>query len=51
MRARFDNSQLIPFDRQDSALLTVLVHASALLVRAPHAPAQTKGTLAPYLVL
>ena len=51
MRARFDNRQLIPFDRQDSALLTVLAHANALLVRAPHAPAQTKGTLVPYLVL
>ncbi|MDG2403724.1 MAG: molybdopterin-binding protein, partial [Paracoccaceae bacterium] len=51
MRARFDNGQVTPYDRQDSGLLTVLSKANALLVRAPHALAQVKGTLAPYLIL
>jgi len=34
---------VIPFDRQDSSLLSILSKANALLVRAPNDPAQAKG--------
>jgi molybdopterin molybdotransferase len=33
-----------PFDRQDSALQSMLAKSEALIVRAPHAPAQQAGT-------
>ena len=51
MRASFSNGQLTPFDRQDSALLSVLAQANALLVRPPHAPALDAGTEVPYILL
>lgn len=44
MRARLVDGQVIPFDRQDSALLTVLAAADCLLVRPPHDPQQAAGT-------
>ncbi|MBO6853930.1 MAG: molybdopterin molybdotransferase MoeA [Marivivens sp.] len=44
MRARLVDGQVIPFDRQDSALLTVLATADCLLVRPPHDPQQVAGT-------
>ena len=51
MRASFSNGQLTPFDRQDSALLSVLAQANALLVRPPHAPALGAGAEVPYILL
>lgn len=44
MRARLVDGQVIPFDQQDSALLTVLATADCLLVRPPHDPQQAAGT-------
>ncbi len=44
MRARLEEGHVIPFERQDSALLTVLATADCLLVRPPHDPAQPAGT-------
>jgi molybdopterin molybdotransferase len=35
MRARVDGDQVTVFERQDSALLSVLAQANALAVRAP----------------
>ena len=51
VRASFSNGQLTPFDRQDSALLSVLAQANALLVRPPHAPALGAGAEVPYILL
>ena len=51
MRARLEDGVLTPFDRQDSALLTVLVDANALLIRPPHGPALHSGTHVPYICL
>ena len=45
------DGQLTPFDRQDSALLSVLAQANALLVRPPHAPAVCAGSEVPYILL
>lgn len=36
MRARFDAGRVQVFDRQDSALLTVLAQANCLVIRPPH---------------
>lgn len=43
MRAAVENGQLRAFQSQDSALLTVLSQANALLVRPPNAPAAEVG--------
>lgn len=51
MRARRDGDGIAPFDRQDSSLMSILSHADALLVRAPHAPAVKAGDLVEYLPL
>lgn len=51
MRASFYDGQLTPFDRQDSALLSVLSQANALLVRPPHAPELKAGVEVPYILL
>ncbi|KGM47770.1 gephyrin-like molybdotransferase Glp [Pseudooceanicola atlanticus] len=52
MRARLDQTGAIaPDTRQDSALLSVLSGASALLVRAPDAPAARAGEPVPYIPL
>ncbi|UWR23762.1 gephyrin-like molybdotransferase Glp [Sulfitobacter sp. S190] len=45
MRARITDAGVIPAERQDSSLLTVLASADVLLVRPKDAPAQPKGTL------
>jgi molybdopterin molybdotransferase len=50
MRARLTPKGLItPFDRQDSALLTVLTEANALLIRPIADPARKAGEDVPYL--
>jgi molybdopterin molybdotransferase len=49
MRAQLDNGQITLADRQDSALLSVLGSANALVVRPPHAPAMRAGQLAEYI--
>ncbi len=43
MRARVDANGVTAFDRQDSALLSVLAQANALIVRPPHDGAQPAG--------
>jgi len=51
MRARLSPAGITPFDRQDSALLTILTEADALLIRPVGSGAQPAGTLADYLPL
>ncbi|MVO14650.1 gephyrin-like molybdotransferase Glp [Parasedimentitalea huanghaiensis] len=51
MRALLDGSEIRAFDRQDSALLTVLASANALLIRAPFDPARKTGEIVDYLPL
>lgn len=51
MRARLLSDGLVAHDRQDSALLTVLAGADALLIRPPHDPAQPVGAVAEYVPL
>jgi molybdopterin molybdotransferase len=55
MRARLapgaDLPGIAPFDRQDSALLTILTQADALLVRPKDGPALPAGTEVDYLPL
>lgn len=51
MRAKLQNGQITPFNRQDSALLTVLAEANILLVRSASDPAQKIGDLAQYILL
>jgi molybdopterin molybdotransferase len=43
MRARIDGDRITAAERQDSALLSVLAEANALLVRPPHDPARAAG--------
>ncbi|MGH1576339.1 molybdopterin molybdotransferase MoeA [Planktotalea sp.] len=43
MRAILENGEITPLDRQDSALLTVLSQANALLLRPIHDPARKAG--------
>jgi molybdopterin molybdotransferase len=40
-----------PFQRQDSAMLRLLAHADALVVRPPHAPAAPAGAEVPVIAL
>ena len=49
MRGRLDSGQLTVFDRQDSALLTVLADANALIVRPVRDAAQPAGTMVNYI--
>ena len=49
MRARVVQGELQVFDRQDSALLSVLSQANALLVRPPHDKARAAGCEIQYL--
>jgi len=49
MRARLDKAQIRAFERQDSALLTVLASANALLIRPPNDPARDIGETMTYL--
>ncbi|MBD0864352.1 MAG: molybdopterin molybdotransferase MoeA [Rhodobacteraceae bacterium] len=51
MRAWLDADGLTAFDCQDSALLTVLADANALLIRPPDDPPRAAGTLVDYLPL
>ncbi|MHC0053025.1 molybdopterin molybdotransferase MoeA [Actibacterium sp. D379-3] len=51
MRARITAAGLAPFDRQDSALLTILSQARALILRPPHDPARAIGDMVDYLPL
>ncbi|QQA44608.1 gephyrin-like molybdotransferase Glp [Pelagovum pacificum] len=51
MRARRDGDGIAAFERQDSALLTVLADANALLVRPPHDPARQAGETVEYIDL
>lgn len=51
MRARLTDQGIIPDARQDSALLSVLSGAGALLIRPPHAPAARAGETVEYLPL
>jgi len=51
MRARITEDGLAPFDRQDSALLTVLAGADALVIRPPHDPARAAGETVAYIPL
>ncbi|SFD99663.1 molybdopterin molybdotransferase MoeA [Roseivivax sediminis] len=51
MRARLGGSGLDVFERQDSALLTVLNEADALAIRPPHDPARRAGAELDYLPL
>lgn len=43
MRARIDGDRITAAERQDSALLSVLAEANALLIRPPHDPARAAG--------
>ena len=51
MRARLENGRLTAFERQDSALLSVLAEANALLIRPPHDPARESGEVMRYIPL
>jgi molybdopterin molybdotransferase len=51
MRAVIEGGKVTAFDNQDSALLTVLAHANALLVRPPHDPPRKAGEQVHYLPL
>ena len=43
LRARLTREGVLPFERQDSALLTVLAEADALIVQPPHDPGRPAG--------
>jgi molybdopterin molybdotransferase len=49
MRARIENGELTVFDRQDSALLTVLSDANALAIRPVGDPAKKTGEILRYI--
>ncbi|MEL6168166.1 MAG: gephyrin-like molybdotransferase Glp [Pseudomonadota bacterium] len=49
MRAQLTPTGLMPAERQDSSLLSVLADANALLIRPPADPAQPLGTVVDYL--
>ncbi len=51
MRAQVEAGQITPFERQDSALLTVLADANALLIRPVDAPEIGKGETVEYIPL
>ena len=51
MRARVENGEITPFERQDSALLTVLSNANALLIRGVGAAEISKGEQVEYIRL
>jgi len=49
LRARVDGDGITAFDSQDSAKLSVLVAANALLFRPAHSAELTIGTAVPYI--
>lgn len=51
MRARVEGDNVQVFKRQDSALLTVLAEANALVVRPPNDPARCKGDVVEAVLL
>ncbi len=51
MRATLDAGKVTLADRQDSALLSVLTTADALVVRPPNAPAARVGDTVDYILL
>ncbi len=51
MRAKRTETGIAGFDNQDSALLTVLAQANALLIRPPHDPARDIGDTVEYIPL
>lgn len=51
MRARVEGDQITPFERQDSALLTVLSDANALLIRPVDAVEINRGERVEYIAL
>ena len=51
MRAVLDEAGIAAMDRQDSALLSVLATANALIVRPPNDPERAKGEIVEYLPL
>lgn len=51
MRARTENGAITAFERQDSALLSVLAQANALLLRPPHDPARDAGETVDFVPL
>ncbi|OWU83848.1 molybdenum cofactor biosynthesis protein MoaA [Oceanicola sp. 22II-s10i] len=50
MRAEMTPDGIRAFDRQDSALLSVLARADCFLIREPNAPALEAGATVPYLL-
>jgi len=50
-RAHVEDGVITVFDRQDSALLSVLSHANALAISAPGAKAQSEGSEIQYIPL
>ena len=51
MRAVVEGDGIAAMDRQDSALLSVLATANALIIRPPNDPARTVGETVSYLTL
>lgn len=51
MRATIADGQISDAGLQDSSLLSVLARSNALMVRAPHEPAQTAGTLVDAIII
>ena len=51
MRATLSSDGIAAFDNQDSAMLTLLAQADALLIRPPHDPARAVGDEVEYLKL
>lgn len=51
MRGVIEDGAVAAFDRQDSALLSVLAQSNALLVRPPHDPARAAGEEVDYMPL
>ena len=51
LRARFADGSVVPSSRQDSAMLHVLAASNVLIVREPHVPLTTKGTMVPCIAL
>ena len=51
LRARVDQGGITAYDSQDSAKLSVLAAANALLCRPAHAPEQPAGTIVPYIAI
>ncbi len=51
LEAGNDMARIVPFDAQDSALLSILTKADALLLRPVDAPAAAAGSMVPYLAI